>query len=257
LVYLDYRSSPEELRTFYSAAYFQGGDERQGYHDYQALGVSMTATARLRLQDMARLCSPGRLLEVGCAMGFFLRVAAQAGWDVQGVELSDYAAQAARDQFELPVTTGRLEDAQFPSASFDAVAIWDVIEHVPEPVSLVCEVARVLRPGGLVALSTGDVDSLLARLSGSRWHLYNFPQHLSFFSPVTVSRLLESVGLHVVRLHHAGAMYTLEYIAHRLKTVCPNRLTAWLSQILHDTWAGRWSIWLNLWDIMTVSAIKK
>jgi len=255
LVYLDHTIHPEGLRNFYSADYFQGVS-KQGYHDYWALQASLTATARVRLRQMTRFCSPGRLLEVGCAMGFFLRAAQQVGWEVQGVELSDHAAEVVRKQFKLPVMTGCLEDAHFPGESFDAVAMWDVIEHVPEPVSLVRQVVRVLRPGGLVALSTGDVTSLLARLSGPRWHLYNLPQHLSFFSPATIRRLA-SVGLRVKQLGHDSAMYTFEYLAYRLKIVYPNRLTSWLFQAAGKARAGRWGVWINLGDIMTVFALKE
>jgi len=256
LVYLDHPTRPDSLRDLYSAEYFHDDGERQGYHDYCSLQTSITTTAKVRLKHMARFCSRGSLLEIGCAMGFFLQAAQHTGWEVQGVELSDYAAKMATERFSLPVIAGCLEDARFPATSFDAVAMWDVIEHVPNPLSLMREVARVLRRGGLVALSTGDVESLLARLSGSRWHLYNLPQHLSFFSPTTIARLLEVAGLRVRKLRHDGAMYTLDYITHRLNTVHPNRLTSWLYRVLRETRAGHWGVWLNTWDIMTVFATK-
>ena len=256
LVYLDYIPCHESLRALYSVEYFRSSDKRQGYHDYQSLEASLMATFKVRLRQMARFCSPGRLLEIGCAMGFFLQAAQEAGWRVQGVEFSDHAASAARRRFNLPVITGLLKDARFPDASFDVVVMWDLIEHVPEPVSLMREVVRLLRPAGLIVLSTGDVESLLARLSGPRWHLYHLPEHLSFFSPVTITQLLESSGLRVQQLRHDGAMYTLEYLAYRLKTVYPNSLASWFFRVLHKRRGRQWGVWINLGDIMTVFAVK-
>lgn len=257
LVYLDHVPRQESLRALYSAEYFRSSDKRLGYHDYQSLESSLMATFRVRLRQMAGFCPPGRLLEIGCAMGFFLRAAQEEGWSVQGIELSAHAAEVARRRFDLPVVTGRLRDAQFPAASFDAVAMWDLIEHAPEPVALMREAVRLLRPGGLIVLSTGDVESLVARLSGPRWHLYHLPEHLSFFSPVTIVQLLESAGLRVQQLRRDGAMYTLEYLAYRLKTVYPNSLTSLLFRALRKGRMGQWGVWLNLRDIMTVLAIKE
>jgi len=137
------------------------------------------------------------------------------------------------------------------------VAMWDLIEHAPEPVALMREAVRLLRPGGLIVLSTGDVESLVARLSGPRWHLYHLPEHLSFFSPVTIVQLLESAGLRVQQLRRDGAMYTLEYLAYRLKTVYPNSLTSLLFRALRKGRMGQWGVWLNLRDIMTVLAVKE
>lgn len=256
LVYLDHAPQPDELLALYSAEYFHDASNHQGYHDYYTLQSSITATAQMRLKQIARFRSPGRLLEIGCAMGFFLQAAQRAGWQAQGVELSDYAASVAQEQFGLPVMRGRLEDAQFPAASFDVVVLWDVVEHVPAPVSLMCETARVLKPDGLIALSTGDVASLVARVSGSRWHLYNVPQHLSFFSPKTLVHLLESVGLRRCRLRHDGAMYTLDYLAHRLKTIYPNQVISRLCQAFRKIPLSHKSVWVNLGDIMTAFAGK-
>ncbi len=255
LIYLDDAPQAQVLQSLYSSPYFQGG--RRGYHDYRALESSLTATRNARLRRMAKLSRPGRLLEIGCAMGFFMRAAQQMGWKVQGVELSEYAAAVARDQFGLPVITGTLEDGLFPDESFDAVVLWDVIEHVPDPAELMRRVASLLKPGGLVGLSTGDVDSLLARLTGPSWHLYNLPEHLSFFSPATMQSLLQTAGLRVRRLDHAGARYTCEYLAYRLKIVYPSALTSRLFHACQGTRAGGWGIWVNLFDIMTVLAVKE
>jgi SAM-dependent methyltransferase len=145
---------------------------------------------------------------------------------------------------------------ELPDASFDVAVLWDVIEHVPQPRELVCEIARVLRPGGLIALSTGDVRSWLARLSGPRWHLYTLPEHLSFFSPATIRQLLNSAGFRAERVLHSGAAYSVEHLVHRLHTHYPNRLVSWLQQVLSKTRVYRWHIWVNLWDIMTVFAAK-
>src|SRR5262245_22180597 len=96
---------------------------------------------------------PGVLLDVGCATGIFLDGMRRLGWQVQGVEPTESAAQYARSRLGLEVFGGRLEEAGFADASFDAITLWDVLEHVHEPRVVLNELARLLRPGGLLVLS--------------------------------------------------------------------------------------------------------
>ena len=111
----------------------------------------------------------GHLLDVGCAVGFLLVAARERGFTVQGVEMSAWASQYARDENQLDVKTGRLEAANFPAASFDAVVMADVIEHLTDPPNTLQAIHRVLKPDGRLLLLTPDVGSIAARLAGPRW----------------------------------------------------------------------------------------
>jgi SAM-dependent methyltransferase len=173
----------------------------------------------------------GQLLDVGCATGDFLDVMRQyPGWEVCGVELSDYASRYAREQLGLDVRTGTLESAQFPEAVFDVVTLWDVIEHLPDPLGTLRQIHRLLRPGGLLVFNTPNLESLDARLFKAYWIGYELPRHLHVFSRRTLLTLIEIACFRLVDMRcfygsHAAAMSSARF---------------WLRAKLRNT---RWHAW--------------
>lgn len=156
------------------------------------------------------LIPPGRLLDVGCGNGLFLEAASARGWEVAGVELSAAAAAAARERVGPRVTLGTLEEAEFQENTFDVVTLWEVIEHVSHPVRLLSEVRRVLRPGGMVLLSTPNAHSIFHRVAHWSYILtlgsWTFParriyfsSHRSYFTKQTLSAALLKAGFDTVR----------------------------------------------------------
>jgi len=157
----------------------------------------------LELLEPAR--ASGRLLEVGCGQGLFLERARQRGWQASGVEILEPVALRARER-GLEVFLGTLPEARLPAESFDVVVMREVIEHVVEPVALLREVQRVLRPGGLAALGTGNARSWAARLRGERWAYYRFGghMHIRFYSPASAAALGRASGFASVRCLTSG-----------------------------------------------------
>lgn len=118
--------------------------------------------ADYRLQLLEReLGRPGRILDVGCGTGTVLGVGARRGWQVAGVEISPSAAAAARANYGVDVTVGTLQSANFPTASFDVVWLQHVLEHVPNPIALLQEIKRVLRPGGVLVVAVPNSAGLI------------------------------------------------------------------------------------------------
>ena len=181
-------------------AYYTGGSAAV-FADYVGQEAARRAHARRKLAVLRhlppRIAREGRLLDVGCAAGFFL-AEARAHYDVQGVELSTWSSAYARDRLQLPVITGTLMQAALPADRFDVVTLWDVIEHVPDPVPLLAEAARVLKPGGRLVLTTGDWGSAYAQQRGADWHLMTPPWHLTMFSRATLARAAARAGLRPV-----------------------------------------------------------
>jgi len=136
----------------------------------------------------------GRVLDVGCSTGLFLREMALAGWDAVGVELTPTAVRYARERFGLEVFEGMLEDAPLAAGSFDAVTFWDVLEHVYSPSATLARTAELLRPGGVVAINVPSWDSLDRRLFGRHWQGYDPPRHLYVFTRPTLTDLLGRAG---------------------------------------------------------------
>ncbi len=139
-----------------------------------------------------------RLLDVGCSAAFFLKLAQEKGWNVQGVEVSDFGTKYTRETLKIEVFQGLLHEAAFPDNSFDVVFNSHVLEHVGAPRDFVREIHRILRPGGalITVIPTQYVAPgfrLFGRLSGE-----GPPRHVSFFSSVTFNALMKSEGFDVV-----------------------------------------------------------
>ena len=186
-----------DFNALYGEAYYTGGSDAV-FADYVGQEAARRAHARRKLALLRhlppRIARQGRLLDVGCAAGFFL-AEARAHYDVQGVELSSWSSAYARDRLGLPVHTGTLQDAALPSNHFNVVTMWDVIEHVLNPVPLLTEAARVLKPGGRLVLTTGDWGSRYAQQRGADWHLMTPPWHLTMFSRATLALAAQRAGL--------------------------------------------------------------
>jgi SAM-dependent methyltransferase len=132
-------------------------------------------------------------LDVGCAAGFFLDVAHEAGWQATGVELSPYMSEQAR-QRGLDVKTGSLEEVDFPLGAFDLISMWDMIEHAQHPRAVLERAFELLAPGGLLVAATGDIAGATARIYGAKWGLLAPPGHLFYFSRRTLFAMFAQTG---------------------------------------------------------------
>jgi 2-polyprenyl-3-methyl-5-hydroxy-6-metoxy-1,4-benzoquinol methylase len=216
LRYLDPQPAPEALERLYAHGYYHSDDPlARGYARYTAEAENWRATFRDRLRHLPP--PPARLLDVGAAVGFFVEQARAAGYEATGVEPSTWASGYAREQLGQPVETGTLEARAYPEASFDVVTLWEVIEHVPDPRAFLQEIARVLAPGGTLALSTPDAGSLAARLSGGRWLGWQkVPEHLWFFDRPALARLLAEAGFTIVEQRYVSLTVTWGFALDRL-----------------------------------------
>ena len=154
--------------------------------------------------DPFRKC--GRILEVGCGEGHFLDAASRAGWDVQGLEIVPGVAAVARERYELNVLESTLSDADLEPGSFDVVYSNEVIEHVVDPVELMQQARRVLRPGGIAIVRTGNARSWSAKIRGGSWWYYYFcgHGHIRFFSPSAAQALAKATGFASVECESHG-----------------------------------------------------
>ena len=144
------------------------------------------------LQELRRLVPkhPAKLLDVGCGHGFFLQLAKTSGFAVKGVDISRDCVSYAQQIYGLDVFCGQIQEADIPSASFDVVTCYEVLEHVLSPKGLLTEIRRVLCLGGLLCIAVPNVESYAARHNPNWWHEY----HLFHFSRQTLPRYLEETG---------------------------------------------------------------
>lgn len=140
-----------------------------------------------------------RIVELGCATGWFLEQLRARGWDATGVEPVAAPAEVARRR-GFAVHVGSLESAGFPSESFDAACAWMVLEHLPDPAATLRELRRLLKPGGCLALSVPNAGCWERHVFGRYWYAWMAPVHFQHFTPRTLRRLLAESGFDALRL---------------------------------------------------------
>lgn len=151
----------------------------------------------------------GKLLEVGSYCGVFLDRIRADGWEVQGLEPSRAAADYARAQYGLDIIDGTLPKPEIPDASYDAIVMLHVIEHIPNPMENLAELRRLLRPGGVLVIETPRYDSLMFKVLGRRERSVSACNgHIYFFTVPTLSRMVERNGFEVARVDLVGRTLT-------------------------------------------------
>jgi len=226
LAFRDPKPTLEEAKAFYREHYFASASElTHGYEDYAALAAPTRKLARRKLAYMARRLEPGRLLDVGAAYGLFLDEALRAGWSAEGVEISRHAAAVARNLTGAPVHDGPLEETTLQGGSFDAVTLWDVLEHAVAIKPFCDRVRELLRPGGYVFVTVPNAASSLARLMGSTWFGYAKIEHVYYFSPGTLRLAFAQSGLDFLGWMPWPWACTVDYVARRM-AIYSRRLAA-------------------------------
>jgi SAM-dependent methyltransferase len=200
LHYLNPQPTRSELARYYPEEYdpfqAQASPAARGGPALQRWSVEYGLAKRCRA--IARYKDGGRLLEIGCANGLFLdAMRRRGGWQLEGVEVSAPAAGYAREELGLDVFCGSLQDAEFPAGRFDAVVMWDVLEHVHQPRETLVEIRRVLKPDGVFVFRLPLLDAWERRLFGPYWAGWDAPRHLTLFSRETLALMLDKAGFRI------------------------------------------------------------
>ncbi len=255
LLFVHPRPSTHDLLEIYNESYFKRGNKYKAVHNpRQRYNYSYNDEQKIIIIN--KYYMSGKLLDVGCAMGDFLYRAKQEAFDVMGVEISSYCADYVRNDLGINVHNGDLLSARLPSNAYDVVTLWDVIEHLENPFETLNEINRVLRPGGILCLSTGDAGSLYARVTGRFWHLLTPPQHLLYFNPENIGKILSRSGFVVNTVVHSGKYATVDFILFKARetfgaVVLPFQVIAGLLGL------GSIRLYINIRDIMTCVAEKR
>lgn len=224
LVWIDPRPSPEALGGLYATYYTHTPEPPTtglrlaiknavlaAAFEYPELSARISWGRALAaiglLREMAGLSvmaldgrRRGRLLDVGCGNGHFVAAMRALGWDARGLDVDEAGLAVARAHFGVPVDRGTLKEARLPDESFDAVTLHHVIEHVPDPLDVLSECGRILRPGGRIVVVTPNIDALGHRVFRTRWLGLDVPRHLQLFSTGSLRIAAALAGLAVESL---------------------------------------------------------
>lgn len=185
--------------------------------------------------------SPGRLLEVGCASGSFLHRMAVDGWQVEGIEFSEKAAQAA-SQLGYQVHAGSLENAPVPAQPFDLIVGWMVLEHLHDPIGCLKKLHEWANPAAWLVLSVPNVNTLEFQLFKDKWYALQLPAHLYHFTPQTLAKVLEAGGWSLEKIHHQRTVTNLIIsTAYVVESKGWTRLGKWFRDL-----AGRGGKWFYI-----------
>lgn len=199
LLYSNPRWKAEHLFGRYTEEYWQHYTDSVRDTAFDPLLNEARWRNYLSYLDLVR--QTGRLLDVGCATGEFLAAARSRGWETHGVETSRVAASRAEEIAGAQVHVGTLDTAQYPDGWFDAVTLWDVIEHVQSPSSYVARIQRLVRPGGIFALTTPNIRSVSYALLRRHWWVVGPNDHIYYFAPRTMARLLTKHDFAIHQMH--------------------------------------------------------
>lgn len=184
--------------------------------------------------DMER----GRILDIGCSFGAFIKTAKNTGWQAYGIEISKHMADFTKRKMQLNVFHGTLEEAKYPKGFFDVITMFDVLEHVPNPRKTIKECNKILKNNGLLVIQTPAIDSLYSKIRGKKWDYYGL-QHLNYFSKKTMNTLLGKNNFIIKKIYYGDEIGFLTSIRSHLlnkenkKTTIPKFIITQLIRRIH------------------------
>ncbi len=252
-VWADLALDPEAISRLYQRGYFFG-DEYSNYFDDRRI-IEKNFAGRLSTLRRFMNASHRTLFEIGCAYGFFLNAARDCFDEVSGMDVSEDGVRFATEELGLTVSCGDVATADLSRRRFDVVCLWDTIEHLTSPRRYLEAVAPQMPPGSLIAITTGDIGSLNARIQKGRWRLIHPPTHLHYFTRRSLTRLLDRCGFSVVHVEYCGVYRSISSMLHNIVALRwrSPRVGDWLRRAV----PARLDVYLNLYDIMYIVAQRR
>ncbi len=257
---------PEGLARTVSGQSIYEDDARALFDDFADYYQDPTAVeaAAAKLTWVERFVTPGaRLLDVGANLGQFVSCASARGYAAAGIELSPAAVRLAQVTLGDAVKVGSIYDDDLPFSSssdgrFDAITMFDVIEHLPDPERALRRAHALLSPGGRLFLTTPDLASPYARLMGAHWHHLDLEQHISLFGVATLTRLLTGAGFALLDRRTVGRIYRASYVQRRVGDLASHSVAFRALQValLPLRALPGVGIPINLGDVMGLAAVR-
>lgn len=260
LIVAEYIPDEAELERLYEEDYFFG----QEYFDYLADRPALEKNFAKRIKALKKAGALGKdktLVEVGCAYGYFMNMVKDQVGSVSGYDVAPDGIKYAKEEFGLSASTDNFLTEDFPE-KVDVVAMWDVIEHVSEPDAFVKKSAEILKKGGVLTLTTGDIGTLLPRMRGGKWRMIHPPTHIYYFNKKSMTALLDKLGFDIVDYHYDAQYRNVGSALNQLimKSKAANRGEGIWGPVLSASkriGLDKLNIPLNLRDIMNVTAVKR
>ena len=211
---------------------------------------------RLSLLCQANVPAGGRVLDVGCAAGDFLLMA-KDDYEMWGTDYSEFAVGKAKTripEIQDRLFSGSADDLDLADGFFDAITLWDVIEHLDDPVRIVKALKPKLKPGGSIFVSTPNAGALIARMMGKRWAFMHPPEHVLFFEKQHISSMMNQCGLEMENWVTFGKSINIAFLVYKFGRVFPEITPQWLVKYLSTSRLGRPTVYIPTGDIQYARA---
>ncbi|MBI3192855.1 MAG: class I SAM-dependent methyltransferase [Ignavibacteriae bacterium] len=201
------RPSIEELSRYYPDFYYPIGDVSTKYFKRYIMRYQKD-----KVEKISRFRRNGKVLDIGCGVGFFLKEASDTGYESEGIELSSLAANIGKERWKLEIVNSDFLSYPYSPSTFDIVTLWHVLEHFDQPVKVLQKVNQILKPGGLLVIAVPNIQSIQAKIFRSHWYGVDVPRHLYHFTPASLTSIVEPCGFkvdfvdHFCREHNGGVI---------------------------------------------------
>lgn len=246
------------VKEFYSEGYYEGDPTRSAYADYELDKPLIVKNMKKFLSFVARVKPTGKLLDVGCAFGYVVELARSRGYDAYGFDPSAFAVKKARElNGNDRIQEGTIAEIQYPKTSFDVITMFDVFEHLQDPLSDMKKLRSLLKPDGVIIIATGDTRSMAARVMKRRWTFFIPPQHIFFFHRKNVTTLLHKAGFVPQKWYKVGKWLSLGYVLHLARTTGESDIASRLYTKFKKTLLMRTPLYIPMKDNMVILAKKR
>jgi 2-polyprenyl-3-methyl-5-hydroxy-6-metoxy-1,4-benzoquinol methylase len=251
--FLTPRPSDEEVINIYRNNYFKTQIIASGYTDYFSLEEDLIIEAKRKIKLIKKFVKEGvRLLDFGCGPGYFLSVAQESGFKIIGCDISEEAGVLAKKKFNIEIIINPISPEGILKGDFDVITCWDVIEHLSNPQGVIRNFSERQRSGDYLFISTPNIESIDARILGKHWYGFKkLPEHLSFFSPKSISKLLIGNGYKIILIESWGFQRNLDYCCQQVA-----RYNSFISQklkrLIDLLGIGRLSLYFPFINMMIV-----
>lgn len=248
----------EFVKEHYNKKYFTGDIHRSAYINYKKDKSCIVRNMRKFLKKIQEIKPSGKLLDVGCALGFFVELALQNGYDAYGFDPSTYAVSESREFVgKKHINQGTIGSVHYRPNSFDIITLFDVFEHLGDPIADMHRLYEFLKEDGIIVIATGDTASVMAKILKRRWTFYIPPQHLFFFNKKLLNDLLRKERFIPLKWFRIGKWLSLRYVLHLARTTGESRLGGVLYHRVERAGIGGFPLYLPLQDNIVVIARKQ
>jgi SAM-dependent methyltransferase len=244
------------IKENYEKGYFMGEPRYSAYVNYKEDKSLILVNMRKFMGKIKKYKKFGKLLDIGCAMGFFVEMAQSEGFDAYGLDPSQYAVNEAKKILGNRIKEASLETADYAQKSFDVITMFDVFEHLGDPIGDLNKICGWLKDDGIIMIVTGNRQSVVAKIMKRRWTFYIPPQHLYFFDRKTMKIALKKTGLRDLEWSQIGKWLTLRYVFHLARTTGESVIAEFLYPYIDMFNIGSIPLYVPIRDNMIVIAGK-